>query len=239
MDGERFDRLTRSFGRGLSRRRAIAAVAAAVGAIVAGRAPSARAITPPLIPCGGIGGWACPTGYVCVDAPDDSCDPAAGGADCGGYCVLETDYNPCAAILCLEGTTCCPNCGGICVPAGTPCSDDLCPGEPCGATYCAGGEYCCNPSCSICAPFGGGCTEQYCGGEPCGTTTCGADEYCCNSSCSVCARLGEGCTREYCGGGSIGEVCGDTVCPSGQVCCNSSCGICTPPGGACIMIACE
>jgi hypothetical protein len=37
--------------------------------------------------CGGIAGIACPTGFNCVDNPNDNCDPAHGGADCGGICV--------------------------------------------------------------------------------------------------------------------------------------------------------
>lgn len=36
--------------------------------------------------CGGIAGFQCPAGQVCVDNPDDDCDPAHGGADCGGVC---------------------------------------------------------------------------------------------------------------------------------------------------------
>ena len=36
--------------------------------------------------CGGIAAAACPAGYECVDDPNDECDPAAGGADCGGVC---------------------------------------------------------------------------------------------------------------------------------------------------------
>lgn len=37
--------------------------------------------------CGGIAAIACPSGYSCVDNPDDSCDPEHGGADCGGICI--------------------------------------------------------------------------------------------------------------------------------------------------------
>lgn len=37
--------------------------------------------------CGGFGGIECPSGLVCVDDPSDGCDPASGGADCGGVCV--------------------------------------------------------------------------------------------------------------------------------------------------------
>jgi hypothetical protein len=37
--------------------------------------------------CGGIEGTTCPAGQNCVDDPADDCDPAQGGADCGGICV--------------------------------------------------------------------------------------------------------------------------------------------------------
>ena len=36
--------------------------------------------------CGGIANLPCPTGMRCVDDPNDSCDPAHGGADCSGIC---------------------------------------------------------------------------------------------------------------------------------------------------------
>jgi len=39
--------------------------------------------------CGGIAGLPCPEGYACVDDPADTCDPAQGGADCGGICMEE------------------------------------------------------------------------------------------------------------------------------------------------------
>jgi hypothetical protein len=98
---------------------------------------------------------------MCVDDPSDSCDPATGGADCSGICV-PIDVNPCAAILCIEGTTCCPKCGGICIPDDIRCSEHLCVSEPCNQAICGPGEYCCNESCSICAPLGGGCIDQFC-----------------------------------------------------------------------------
>lgn len=37
--------------------------------------------------CGGIAALKCPAGLTCVDDPCDSCDPAHGGADCGGICL--------------------------------------------------------------------------------------------------------------------------------------------------------
>lgn len=37
--------------------------------------------------CGGFAGLQCATGLTCVDDPTDTCNPATGGADCGGICV--------------------------------------------------------------------------------------------------------------------------------------------------------
>jgi hypothetical protein len=53
--------------------------------------------------CGGIAGIACPEGQVCVNDPTDTCDPALGGADCGGVCVPDTDACPDAATLWQQG----------------------------------------------------------------------------------------------------------------------------------------
>jgi hypothetical protein len=48
--------------------------------------------------CGGIAGIPCPGGGICVDDPSDDCDPAQGGADCGGICqCVET-------LLCVIGS---------------------------------------------------------------------------------------------------------------------------------------
>jgi hypothetical protein len=191
--------------------------------------------------CGGIAGIPCPDGFVCVDDPRDDCDPAAGGADCPGICVPSGE-NPCAAILCRAGTTCCSHCGGICIPPGVPCSADLCVGEPCNQVVCGPGEFCCNESCSICAPRGGGCTDQFCGspgqGVPCGPAICPVGQVCCNESCGICTPPGGACPALFCEPPGRGEPCGPTVCPVGQVCCNESCGICTPPGGGCILMVC-
>src|SRR5262245_24393037 len=37
--------------------------------------------------CGGIARLPCPQGKECEDIPEDDCDPARGGRDCGGVCV--------------------------------------------------------------------------------------------------------------------------------------------------------
>ncbi|MCC7022191.1 MAG: hypothetical protein IT338_05155 [Thermomicrobiales bacterium] len=237
MDGERFDRWARGFARPRSRRGVLGILTGAALTLAARRGASAQISTPGGM-CGGIAGFPCPDGYECVDVAGDGCDPNAGGRDCAGVCVPIVE-NPCAAILCMEGTTCCPNCGGICVPQGVTCSDELCASTPCNEVTCGPGEYCCNESCSRCVPLGSGCTREYCGhrlGEPCGPNVCGVDEFCCNESCGICAPLGGACIDLYCE--PEGEPCGPNVCPAGQVCCNESCGICTPPGGLCPMIAC-
>jgi len=44
--------------------------------------------------CGGIAGFLCPEGQICVDDPTDSCDPANGGADCIGICTYEVKPSP-------------------------------------------------------------------------------------------------------------------------------------------------
>jgi hypothetical protein len=241
MDSERFDRWARTLAKPRSRRGALGMLAGGVMSLAARGRGAAQSGEPGGM-CGGIAGIQCPDGFECVDV-QDGCDPNAGGFDCPGIC-LPIDYNPCAAILCIEGTSCCPQCGGICVPHDVPCSEDLCISQSCNQTTCGSGEYCCNESCSRCVPLGQGCTRELCPpgppqGEPCGASSCGPGEYCCNESCGICAPLGGGCIELYCEPpGDVGVPCGPTVCPVGQVCCNESCGICTPPDGVCIMLAC-
>ena len=81
--------------------------------------------------CGGIAGFACPRpGQVCVDDPCDDCDPAQGGADCGGVCVNPRRAPACegiAGLVCPRRLTCVDDprddcvpgqgadCGGLCV----------------------------------------------------------------------------------------------------------------------------
>jgi len=38
--------------------------------------------------CGGFQGLGCPGGQQCFDDPTDTCDPASGGADCTGICLV-------------------------------------------------------------------------------------------------------------------------------------------------------
>jgi hypothetical protein len=52
--------------------------------------------------CGGIAGFPCPDGQVCVDDPNDDCDPENGGADCGGVCVPAPEPEPCHVAGCSD-----------------------------------------------------------------------------------------------------------------------------------------
>ena len=45
--------------------------------------------------CGGIANIQCEDGRVCLDNPDDGCDVATGGRDCGGCCVGAAVVNEC------------------------------------------------------------------------------------------------------------------------------------------------
>jgi hypothetical protein len=142
--------------------------------------PLPQCVADPVVPpptggtfCGGFARIACPSGEICVDNPNDGCDPKTGGADCGGICVTKTPppstgafCGGIAGIACPSGQTCVDNpndgcdpktggadCGGVCVTSA---------GETCGSTTCAKGTTCCNASCGVCVPPGGACTQQVC-----------------------------------------------------------------------------
>ena len=86
MDNGRFDRWTKTLSRSRSRRGVLAGLAGAIVALRSQRRGFAQISTPGGM-CGGIAGFPCPDGFVCVDDPSDSCDPATGGADCSGICL--------------------------------------------------------------------------------------------------------------------------------------------------------
>jgi hypothetical protein len=77
--------------------------------------------------CGGFAAFQCSDpSEVCVDNPDDSCDPNNGGADCGGICVPPTPPPPppqsCQQTGCAAGQYC-SFCWGsfACIPNGAMC----------------------------------------------------------------------------------------------------------------------
>ncbi|MCB9593948.1 MAG: hypothetical protein H6719_14540 [Sandaracinaceae bacterium] len=130
--------------------------------------------------CGGIAGFTCPGHGVCADDPSDGCDPATGGADCGGVCecrallrcgpgyrwdgspevcacVDDSGISPCATVRCAADTTCEVHDGAAyCVSTGA---------QACGASTCEAGSVCCNASCGICTPPGGVCIQLACAPE--------------------------------------------------------------------------
>jgi hypothetical protein len=170
--------------------------------------------------CGGFGNFPCPEKYTCVDDTTDDCDPANGGADCGGVCernkkaknsacddpnrsYVATSPETCMLVkfYCESGEAFFDDCGCGCV---------ITPGTPCGDNVCGAGEYCCNPSCGICAPEGGFCTQQFCESALCTTEDCGPALGMANYLCAdgvtvagptgVCQSTGGGCGWEiaYC-----------------------------------------
>jgi len=157
--------------------------------------------------CGGIAGIACPEGQVCVDNPNDGCDPQSGGADCGGLCVDEPPTAFCGGIA------------GIPCPTGQTCVDD--PSDDCDPQ--SGGADC-----------GGTCVETkptFCGGIA--GSPCPAGETCVDNPNDDCDPNAGGAD---CGGVCVkAATCGDTQCGPGFVCCNPLMGICTKPGMVCIQ----
>jgi hypothetical protein len=72
--------------------------------------------------CGGFAGFACHDPEdECVDDPSDGCDPAKGGADCGGICTPKAPSD-CRATGCAAGRFC-SFCWGsyACIPDGAAC----------------------------------------------------------------------------------------------------------------------
>lgn len=160
--------------------------------------------TPPVV-CDG-----CKPGDVCVDDPDESCDPAT-GSSCQGMCVPPNRPRPCGGLI---GDTC---------PAGYGCVDDPnddcspdssgadCPGvcEPARPPQCTADE--------DCVHILGGCTPC-----PDGTFACPHSE--CRDG--MCALLIDACvTPGFCGG-----IAG-FPCPPGSTCVDDPRDDCDPTTG--------
>ena len=154
MDGQRFDRLTRAFASGASRRSLLRGLlgiggAAAVAAVVADDTDARRSSgSPPpnritstttttLPPCAGAR-----CGYDCCETEaqccDNECCPA--GYDCltfhfpEGPFVEEETCCPTERVCDTETIKCCPEgqkcCDGECIAANVCCTDADC-GDPC------------------------------------------------------------------------------------------------------------
>jgi hypothetical protein len=212
--------------------------------------------------CGGIAGIQCPGRGKCVDNPNDSCDPATGGADCGGYCTcIQT-------VACMVNSTfnsdptvcaCVPNdpCATTTCPTGSTCQNDngtaVCL-SPCATVKCAAGYFCKVTGNAVgCVPADGTCAgdsdctiaDDYCGGCACdalgpgqAAKTCSNPVSCfaepCANKVPWCNPVSHKCEARP----STGLACGSNHCGTGEYCCNSSCGMCAKMGVFCIQIAC-
>ena len=72
--------------------------------------------------CGGIAAFQCASGYVCIDNPNDGCDPKNGGADCGGICV-KAEPNSCAGHCGTQSADKSCWCDSQCTKYGDCCKD--------------------------------------------------------------------------------------------------------------------
>jgi hypothetical protein len=204
--------------------------------------------------CGGITGAQCPVHEICIDDPNDSCDPKAGGADCAGTCRKPTgpQCSPtlpsdavCDLILCgggykvINGKTTCECC-------------DSCPEVYC-AFDCPDGYKTDANGCNLCQckdPPGkcqganpAGCSV---GGCPTGQK-CDTNAGCAPSACSCDAATGQWICTADCGGGKCvpdGTICNPVVC---ALACQygfkkdaNGCEICAcnPPPSACGNVTC-
>ena len=195
--------------------------------------------------CGGRGGVACPTGFVCDSAANTCQSTRCKGVDCSMSPGTSCDV---VDATCKCGGTGGTVCGGtdVCNPASKRCEPPVSCSEvacsrnqtcdqatgqcKCGATACAAGQFC-----AVDMAGAKSCVGDICTGVKCaGTTKCDpADGYCkCNS---VICQSGAACS---CPSGSDGGSCADTdrTCRAGSACQGVTCAggtTCDPVDGAC------
>jgi hypothetical protein len=209
-------------------------------------------LDPPSGPfCGGFGAIECPGAGTCFEDTSDDCDPAQGGADCGGVCeclVLalcvegfvfddsadvcacvaeEPPVDACAAVRCASGTHCeVIDDRAECVEDVSSCAAVLCPVN----TTCdvVNGEAVCTPVDPPSGPFCGG----FAGIECPGAGTCVDDP---SDDCDP-AQGGFDCGG-VCDCGNVLALCidGTVFDNSPDVC---GCVPAEPPVDACSTVRC-
>ncbi len=218
MDGQRFDRWTRSLVTASSRRSLVKGLAGAVVAVFAAgageieAAPSCRGLRAGAR-CGTCG--ACDGNGTCVPNSDN----------CGDCKVCHPTSFRCTAL-----------------PADTPCAAcKTCQGGRCLEKRCGRGKRCC-PSSSACVATGGCCTDAECG--ECGTCengTCKSSpgkegQDCGGSACKVC-RGGQCVVKPENANCPGGKCCGGT-CRANAACCTDE-GCDDPDCGKCENFQCN
>ena len=146
--------------------------------------------------CGGILGELCPMGEVCVDDPDDDCDPRNGGADCPGICqpdVACDNDGPVCALFCEHGFVvdengctlcqCNPAPGDLCADwYYQPCQDDAAcePGYQCGEIIdgCVESNCMCDPATGQAGLCTRDCLQGFGLCEPCPPGGCNEPDPC-------------------------------------------------------------
>jgi Cys-rich repeat protein len=211
MSESGFDQLSRMLAQPKSRRTALKAIGASVGATVSAVVLKPfRAGAIPACPTGSTacGPHCCSSGTVCLDQSTGRCSCAAGYSACGSGCCMGTCVDPANSCCCDKGTT---PCGAACCQKGVACYDassSLC-GCPAGTTPCSqSGVLTCAPKGQTCAggPWPPPNTQtKSCAGCKTFNTACASGSECCSGVCSV-AKGG------FCGCAS------DSDCPSGFVC---------------------
>jgi Kazal-type serine protease inhibitor domain len=211
--------------------------------------------------CGGIAGISCKNpNEICIDDPNDNCDPNQGGADCGGICVKKKEHQFCGGIagipcknpneICIDdpNDNCDPNqggadCGGICVKK-THCDGKSKHCKDPSRTYVSHDPRQCQVILFLCVegqqPFSDECG---CGCEPvriCGGLTgaqCKAGEYCSFAPEAQCGAADQTGVCEVRPTGCTKEyrpVCGCDDRTYGNACMAAAAGISVASDGPCV-----
>ena len=200
------------------------------------KVPTQPAFCDAKVKCGGKQGFECEQkGYVCMDDPSDSCDPATGGADCQGCCVEEVVPEPayCDAHgpFCGRGFDACKT-GYTCTVDPT-CTDDEIATDRCSSCCVLDEPAFCADKGPFCGRGFDECKKGYtCTFDP----TCTPDEIAtdrCSSCCVLDAPVSNKCeTDETCPEGTWCRAVHDTA--SGQGCLvGKECVAYVPEGSKC------